>query len=285
MFTEKLYEIKSTLHTIFPPSVADILDIIVLTVVIYKIIQFMRETRAGVLAKGVALLVASYLLSIVLKMQVISWLLEKCFSLGFLAIIILFQPELRRMIEKVSTVSSNTIMNLNFSGDADEDSAWPKAIDAICDACEQFHKEKTGALFVIERDTRLGEYISSGTEMNAIPSKELFGNIFFKNSPLHDGAVIVRSGYILAAGCFLPKPQFEDNIENSLGSRHRAAIGMSENSDAVIVVVSEENGGISLAENGELIRDIRTRDELKTMLRTRILPKRIKYQKKSADNK
>ncbi|MBQ5329933.1 MAG: diadenylate cyclase CdaA [Oscillospiraceae bacterium] len=276
-----MYEFRSSLVTIFPPTVTDILDILLLTFVIYKIIQFMKETRAGVLIKGIILLVLTYAAVELLQMHVMSWLFGRIFNLGILAIIILFQPEIRRTIEKFGNAGVSTLMNLSLNSSDKGESDWNAAIDSVCDACEDFHKDNVGALIVFERETKLGEYISSGTVINAVPSKELLENIFFKNSPLHDGAVIVREGELLAAGCFLPKPQNDDLIEKSLGSRHRAAIGMSENSDAVIVVVSEENGGISLAENGELTRNIRTRDELKSMLRTRILPKKIHPVKKT----
>ena len=138
---------------------------------------------------------------------------------------------------------------------------------------------KTGALIVIERQTKLGEQIANGTIINAKPSKELFGNIFYPNTPLHDGAVIIRDGIILAAACFLPKPQKEELINKKLGSRHIAAIGMSENSDAVIVVVSEETGQISVAENGVLVRDF-TRFRLNEYLHEAVIPKPVDSKKK-----
>lgn len=168
----------------------------------------------------------------------------------------------------------------NFSGSSDElTSQWNNAIEAICDSCMDLSSTKTGALIVIERQTKLGEQIANGTIINAKPSKELFGNIFYPNTPLHDGAVIIRDGIILAAACFLPKPQKEELINKKLGSRHRAAIGMSENSDAVIVVVSEETGQISVAENGVLVRDF-TRFRLNEYLHEAVIPKPVDSKKK-----
>ena len=142
---------------------------------------------------------------------------------------------------------------------------WEHAIDAICDSCVELSATLTGALIVVERQVRLGEQIETGTILNATPSKEVFGNIFYPKTPLHDGAVIMRDGIILAAACFLPKPQKDEQINKRLGSRHRAAIGMSENSDAIVIVVSEETGQISVAMNGVLTRDY-THDKLKNLL-------------------
>ena len=146
---------------------------------------------------------------------------------------------------------------------------WNIAIETICDSCVELSASCTGALIVIERQTKLGEQIESGTILNAIPSRQIFGNIFYPKTPLHDGAVIMRDGIILAAACFLPKAQNDRLIDKSLGSRHRAAIGMSENSDAVIIVVSEETGQISIAINGVLTRDY-TREKLKNVLEKEI---------------
>lgn len=273
---DKLYEIKSTLLTILPPTFWDIVDIALLAYLIYKLIQFMRETRAGGLMKGVIVLLVAYFIASTTQMKALGFILESVFSIGIIAIIILFQPELRRTIEKVghSKISKLPMLNQLGSAEAGENAAkWSYAIDAICDACEDLSATTTGALIVIERETKLGEQISNGTILNATPSKELFGNIFYPKTPLHDGAVIMRDGMILAAACFLPKPEKEELINKALGSRHRAAIGMSENSDAVVVVVSEETGAISIAENGELTRGY-SRDTLKKTLRGKILPEK-----------
>lgn len=278
---ELLYELKNSLLTILPPTFWDVVDIAVLSFLIYKLIQFMRETRAGGLIKGIIVLVVCYLVAQTVEMKALAFILENAFSVGLLAIIILFQPELRRSLEKVghSKLSRLPVFNqLGASDTNDLSSKWAYAIDVICESCEDLSASTTGALIVIERETKLGEQINTGTVLNAVPSKELFGNIFWKNTPLHDGAVIMRDGIILAAACFLPKPEKEELINKALGSRHRAAIGMSENSDAIIIVVSEETGAISIAENGELFRGY-SRDTLKKTLRGKLLPERPQKEK------
>ena len=189
-----------------------------------------------------------------------------------LAIIILFQPEIRRALEQFGQTQFGIKMIGIGTPSGDAKSRWNTAIEAICDSCVELSASCTGALIVIERKTRLGEQIETGTLLNALPSKEIFGNIFYPKTPLHDGAVIMRDGMILAAACFLPKPQKEELINKKLGSRHRAAIGMSENSDALVIVVSEETGQISVAENGNLTRNF-TYDKLRFLLMERLLPK------------
>ncbi len=271
-------EFKSSLVTIFPPSLWDVIDIAVLSYLIYKLIQFLREFRAGGLIKGVIVLIACYFVAKIAQMKALTFILDTTFNVGLLAIIILFQPELRRGLEKVGHSKLSKLPLLG--SEAADDSSWAYAIDAICDACEDLSSTTTGALIVIERETKLGEQISTGTILNAYPSKEIFGNIFYPKTPLHDGAVIMRNGIIHAAACFLPKPEKEEQINKSLGSRHRAAIGMSENSDAIIVVVSEETGTISMAENGEFTRGY-TKDTLKSTLRSKLMPEKKSSEKQS----
>lgn len=253
-------------------KIPDIIDIAFLTFIVYKLIKLIRETRAGQLIKGIMLVVIAYLVCSTLKLKALSFLLEKTLSIGLIAIIIMFQPELRRMLEKVGRTSIPQL-NQFFAGETSDTirSQWSVAIDEICEACEELSSTSTGALIVMERQTKLGEQIDTGVLMNASPTKELFGNIFYPKTPLHDGAVIIRDGKILAAACFLPKPQKEELINIKFGSRHRAAIGMSENSDAVVIVVSEETGTISIAENGNITRDY-TKKSLKKVLREKFIP-------------
>jgi diadenylate cyclase len=215
------------------------------------------------------LLVAAYLVSMVFKLDVMEYILGNALDVGLLAMLILFQPEIRRALEQFGQTKFG--INLIGIGNSSNDikHRWSNAIDAICDSCVELSASCTGALIVIERKTRLGEQIETGTLMNAIPSKEVFGNIFYPKTPLHDGAVIMRDGLILAAACFLPRPKSDVTIDKSLGSRHRAAIGMSENSDAVVIAVSEETGQISIAINGVLTRDY-TRTKLKYALEKEI---------------
>lgn len=247
----------------------DVLDVLILTYVIYLLLKLIRETRAGQLVKGIIFLVAGYFVSKAIGLKVVSYLLQNALSMGVLAMIILFQPELRRALEKAGR-SKFGIRLFGLGQNSDElKQKWVPAIDAICDSCVELSATCTGALIVVERQVRLGEQIETGTILNTTPSKEVFGNIFYPKTPLHDGAVIMRDGLILAAACFLPKPAKDALINKKLGSRHRAAIGMSENSDAIVIVVSEETGQISVAINGELTRDY-THDKLKALLEDQI---------------
>ncbi len=277
--------VLNVVHSIRP---VDVIDIVLLTYLIYALLKLVRETRAGQLMKGVGLLVAVRFLSEFIGLKAIFWLSDGALKIGVLAIIILFQPELRRMLEKFGqTTSQFSRLTLGMGEDAAD--RWNTAIPVICESAEQLSKTTTGALIVIERGTKLGEQILNGTVMKALPSTELFGNIFFNKTPLHDGAVIMRDGIIWAAACFLPKPQKEELIDKHLGSRHRAAIGMSENSDALIIVVSEETGQISVAQDGVLTRNY-TRASLEKLLRNTLLPEEKeswqpfrKKEKKTAD--
>lgn len=248
----------------------DFFDIALLTYLVYILLKFVRETRAGQLMKGIMFIVAVYAVSLVLRLRAISWLSLKALDVGVIAIIILFQPELRRVLERFGTTTTK-FSRLAIGDNEDAIAKWNVAIPVICDAVEQLSKTATGALIVIERSTKLGEQILNGTVMKAIPSTELFGNIFYNKTPLHDGAVIMRDGIIWAAACFLPKPQKEELIDKHLGSRHRAAIGMSENSDALVIVVSEETGQISIAEDGILTRNY-TKNSLDKLLRATLIP-------------
>ena len=256
----------SVLSTIKP---IDIVDVLILAYVIYMLLKLIRETRAGQLLKGILLLVIGYWISRLIGLTAVTYILKQTLSIGVLAMIILFQPELRRALEKAGRTKFG-IKLFGLSQGTDElKQKWEPAIEAICDSCVELSATCTGALIVVERQVRLGEQIETGTIMNAVPSKEVFGNIFYPKTPLHDGAVIMRDGIILAAACFLPKPQKDELINKKLGSRHRAAIGMSENSDAIVIVVSEETGQISVALNGVLTRDY-TRDKLKKLLEDEI---------------
>ena len=248
----------------------DVLDIAILSFLIYQGIRLVRETRAQQLIKGILILVLAYVIAIVLNLQTMRFLLKVCFEWGFLAIIIMFQPELRRILEKVGRAKFSGINFISNNDHSNDSETWRECIDATCEAVQDFSSTKTGALIIFERSTKLGEQIDTGTILNCLPSPQIFGNIFFPNTPLHDGAVVIRSGIILAAGCFLPKPQKEELIAKDLGSRHRAAIGMSENSDAIIVVVSEETGTISVAENGELTRGF-SKESLRKLLNSRLI--------------
>jgi diadenylate cyclase len=274
-FQDMKYAFFSLMSTI---QFKDIIDLLALTYIIYLLLKLVRETRAAQLIKGILLLVAAYFISNFLDLTVMEYILGNALDVGLLAMLILFQPEIRRALEQFGQTQFGIKMIGIGSPSGDAKSRWNTAIEAICDSCVELSASCTGALIVIERKTRLGEQIETGTLMNALPSKEVFGNIFYPKTPLHDGAVIMRDGLILAAACFLPRPKSDLAIDKSLGSRHRAAIGMSENSDAVVIAVSEETGQISLAINGVLTRDY-TRMKLKHALEKEIFYEDPDYDK------
>lgn len=260
---------------------SDLIDILIIAFLVYKLIQMVKETRSAQLVKGILLLVLAAFLSTILNLRTLNLILSNIFTWGLLAVIVLFQPEFRKMLERVGRAKVSKNFSLFSVSDEEDELAkrWSAAIQKIASSCEALARTKTGALLVFERQTRLGDQIETGVELNADVSEELLGNIFFKNSPLHDGAMILRDARILAAGCFLPKPQKEERISRSLGSRHRAAIGMSENSDAIVLVVSEETGCISIAENGRLIRRL-NKTSLIEYLTEGIIPKKAEEARK-----
>ena len=262
--------LQSLFNVIQSIGIVDVVDILLLTYIVYLALKLVRETRAGQLLKGIVLLVAVFFISDFVGLKAIRFLIVKVMSAGLVAVIVLFQPELRRALERFGQTTLH-LSRLTIGTSEDVVQKWEKAIPAICESVAQLSATATGALIVIERGTKLGEQILNGTVMKAEPTVELFGNIFYPKTPLHDGAVIMREGIIWAAACFLPKPQKEELIDKHLGSRHRAAIGMSENSDALVIVVSEETGQISVAENGLLTRNY-TKETLEALLRETLIP-------------
>ncbi len=260
---------SSTLMTI---TFIDIIDMLLLAYIIYKGIRLVRETKAQQLIIGILIVVGIYIVSSALELKVMSFLLQNFFQIGILALIIVFQPELRRILERVGRTNVKSFgVFADQSNIGDPAHNWPSAIETIGEAVDQLSETNTGALIVIERTIRLGEQIDTGTVLDCQPSVATFGSIFFPKTPLHDGAVVIRDARIHAAGCFLPTPQKEDRINKQLGSRHRAAIGMSENSDAIVIVVSEETGTVSIAENGELTRGY-TKERLIQYLKSQLVP-------------
>ncbi len=243
--------------------VFDVLDILVVAFVIYKCVDFFKKSRAGQLMKGVFMLLVIFLIAQWLDLVSLKWLLNKLINSAIVVAAIVFQPELRRALERVgrSQLGGNrTISN--------ESQALSRTISAVCKSCASMQEQKIGALIVFERSTLLSEIADTGTLMDAEASTQLISNIFFPKSPLHDGALLLREGRLLSAGCILPLTSNE-NINSSLGTRHRAAIGLSENTDAAVVVVSEETGIISVAVNGEIKRNFNTvtlRQELNKLL-------------------
>lgn len=245
----------------------DVLDILILTFLVYYVIKLMRETRAMQLLKGILIVVFVYFLVQAFQLKTMGYLFNNFLQVGIIAVIIVFQPELRRILEKVGGTKVSTFAQ-SVERNAGNMSVREKAIMGIADACSRLHQSKTGALIVIERSTKLGDIIEKETTsvINAECEPELFCNIFYNKAPLHDGAVIIRDNRIFAAGCFLPNTQKDQYLSSDLGSRHRAAVGMSENSDALVIVVSEETGMISVALDGQLSRD-QTKESLISILR------------------
>ncbi|MBC2870084.1 TIGR00159 family protein [Bittarella massiliensis] len=253
-------------------TVMDVLDVAIVSYIVYVAFILVRETRAAQLLKGVIVFLVAYVLASQLGLESLKFLLNAILQFGVVTLVVVFQPEIRRALEKVGRTKLRSLRFFSSGSTVDDATRRKveKAIVVVCDAADILSGKKTGALIVIERKTKLGDIISTGTVVDAEPSVELFGNLFFVNTPLHDGAVVMRDGRVCAAGCFLPLSQnFE--ISKELGTRHRAALGVSENSDAVVVVVSEETGLISVACDGHLHRGIE-RDYLQRLLSNELLP-------------
>ena len=250
---------------------SDTLDILIISFVFYQLIQFARKSRAGQLVKGIALLILFYGFAVLLDLRTVTWVLNNVVTVAFTAAVVIFQPELRRALERMgqTTVWANRLFG-NRRTDPSLRGVWQSAVVAICDAAEQLSDTRTGALMVLERRNNLDEIIRTGTPMLADVIPEMLGTIFYEGTPLHDGAVVIRDGVIVAAGCVLP---LSNNLDmgKDMGTRHRAGLGMSENSDAIVVVVSEETGIISLAKNGVLIRRL-DRQNLFNLLQEEVVP-------------
>lgn len=250
----------------------DAVDIIIVAFLIYGVVKLVRETRAGQLVKGFFLLVVLFIISSYFNLVMVSRVLAYFFQFAFVAILIVFQPEIRKALEQVGRNNVGQSIAAVVTGrDRSYDRAQiRKAINAVVDGVGILQQLKMGALIVFERKTKLGDIIETGTQINCEPSGQIVGNIFFNKAPLHDGAMIIRDGMIHAAGCILPLTK-NTSVSAELGTRHRAALGVSEESDAVVVVVSEETGQISVAVNGVLARRF-TRDTLRDVLEGYLIP-------------
>jgi len=252
-------------------TVWSILDIIVVSYIFYKGYMLIKETRALQLLKGILLIILLIPISDLLHLAMLNWILQRTITIGVLSIIIIFQPEIRRALEKLGrTAFSETHILEN-------EEEYEKIINEIVISVGNLSEEKTGALIILEQKTGLEDIMNTGTKIDALVSSALLENIFVVNTPLHDGATIIRNGRIAASGCFLPLTS-NNELNKKLGTRHRAGIGISENSDALVIIVSEETGNISLAINGKLTRDY-SKEKLKAIL-MRII--RARYSKKSA---
>lgn len=265
-FQEFWNNLKSVLTSFNFPI--DLIDIAVTAFVIYHAVRLVRETRAMQLLKGIIAILAVYLFASELGMIVIGFFTQNIIQVGIFLLVVLFQPELRSALEKMG----RTQLSLrHFTGSRDEKArmATKELIDTLTESCLYLSENKTGALIVIERQTRLGDVIKTGTMIDSVLSLELIGNIFFLNSPLHDGAMIIRDHRLHAAGCYLPLSQNME-IGRELGTRHRAALGLSEVSDAVVLVVSEETGAITMAVDSRLQRGL-SKKNLRKLLELKLL--------------
>lgn len=241
------------------------IDIAIIWYILYKILMLIRGTKAIQLLKGIFVVILIYFLSVFLELHTVRMLFWQVIMWGPLAIIILFQPELRRALEQLGRGS---FFSRNSSSEEDE---LKQSIEAIVESCKYMAKRRIGALITVERETAMGDYISTGIPINGKLTNQLLTNIFIPNTPLHDGAVILNRDKIVAAACYLPLSE-SPFISKDLGTRHRAALGISEVTDAITIVVSEETGNISCAKNGELFHDISS-EKLAEMLEADLVMK------------
>ncbi|MEG2354113.1 MAG: diadenylate cyclase CdaA [Clostridium sp.] len=250
--------INIILNTIKNITIFNALDIIVVSVIFYKIYGLMKETRAEQLLKGILLIFILIPISDTLHLTTLNWILNETITIGVLTIVIIFQPEIRRALEHIGRSTFTDRLTLR------DEEVRDNVVTEIVTAVDSLSKDKVGALIILEQKTGLGEITNTGTKIDALISSALLENIFVVNTPLHDGATVLRDNRIVASGCFLPLTE-NNSINKQLGTRHRAAIGLSETADALVIVVSEETGTISIAINGKLIRNF-DKEKLKNVL-------------------
>ena len=244
---------------------SDIIDILIVALIIYELSELVRKTSSLTVARGVLMLVGMLWLSGMLKLNVVNFLLRRTMELGLLAIVIIFQPELRRMLEKMGTSRLSALIGREV-----RESSMGACISQVVLACTELSRTKTGALIVLERTSRLDSSINTGTQLDATVTSELLKSIFYPKAPLHDGAAVIRQTRVAAAGCILPLSE-NQNLSRDLGMRHRAGLGISERTDAVVVVVSEETGAISVAVDGMLKRRL-SQETFSQLLRHEMMP-------------
>ncbi len=239
--------LSRSLNILSTMGISDVIDVLIVAFIIYQAIRFVRRTNSYNLAKGVILVLIALALSYVFRLNMIYFLLQKAVELGLIVLVILFQPELRRLLERMgrSFTTNRTISSSEIE----------TAIEQTVRACSDMSDSHTGALIIFERAVQLGSVVTAGTVVNADVSAELLKNLFYNKAPLHDGAVVIRNSRIAAAGCVLPLTQ-NTNLSKDLGMRHRAGIGLSEQSDALVIIVSEETGAISVSVDGQLKRHL-----------------------------
>lgn len=261
--------LSSFFNTVFAIKINDIIDILIVAYIFYKIFMFMKDTRAGQVLKGIVILLVATQLSEIFKLHTLNWILLNSLNIGVIATIIIFQPELRAGLEHIGRTKLNFFHknNLNI-----EEENFNKNIDEIVESLYSLSRQKIGALIIMERQTKIGEIINTGTILDADISRQLLINIFIPNTPLHDGAVVIRENKIKGAACFLPLTESKD-LSKELGTRHRAGVGVSEVSDCISLIVSEETGDVSIAKSGKLYRNI-SKDRMNSILKNnlRIIP-------------
>lgn len=252
--------------------VVDLLDVILVAFVIYGVITLIRGTRAYQLAKGVIVLAVIYFFVTLLEMRASEFILSFVFANLLMILVVIFAPELRHALETMgrTSVTISNILNFKNRDETELEESIKNSINCVCRACADMSDKQIGALIVFEKDSLLGEISKTGTKLDAVVTTELIGNIFFPKAPMHDGATIIKDGRVVSAGCILPLTN--NMLSSELGTRHRAAVGMSESSDAIVVVVSEETGAISVAERGFLRRGISDGDLREILMQNFIKP-------------
>lgn len=265
---ETIYTFLSSVNII-----TSIIDIAAVTVFFYFIFVLIRDSRARQLVKGLVLLGVVYLVARLLDLQAVSYIMNFFLANALIILVVIFQPELRKALERAGRTRQwgSVLVRLSASGeDALKNERLEDVVNAVCDAMEVLQRDRMGALVVFERETPLGDIIHSGTTIDAAPSAELVKNVFFNKAALHDGALVIRDARLYAAGCILPVSDAQ-NISSSLGTRHRAALGLSEQSDAMVLVLSEETGDLSLAVSGVLKENF-TLDSIRSAILNYLLP-------------
>lgn len=250
-------------------QIKDFLDIIIVSYIFYKLYLLIKETRAEQLMKGILILIFITKMAEVSQLHSLSWLLNNTIKAGMFALVIVFQPELRRVLEHLGQTKFISLMSKSQNNDVD------RTVEELVEGCSSLSRQKIGALIILERKTGINEIVQTGTFLDADISRQLLINLFIPNTPLHDGAVVIRKDKIVAAGCFLPLTE-NKFLNQELGTRHRAALGISERSDCISLVVSEETGGMSIAQNGKLYKGL-TIDTLKDMLTKGLTEEESKY--------
>jgi len=247
--------IQNYLSRVAMPTIRvnDVVEILILAFLFYKIIKWIKRTRAWIIVKGLAVLLVAWIIAYIFEFNVILWIFTNTITVGITAIIILFQPEFRKVLEQIG---QKYAVNKLFTFKEKENETFSDDVrDELIRATYELARNKTGALIVLEQVTPLTDYIKTGIDIDAIVSSELLINIFEHNTPLHDGAVIIRGNRITSATCYLPLSD-NLNLPKELGTRHRAGIGLTEVTDAFVIIVSEENGKVSISQNGEIVRNV-----------------------------